>query len=109
MSDSDEKPLDVHAVVQANRGRLEARFASAAATGAHWLVECRDLGDAFAADAGVFFEICPDDDAVDALVARCTDTNAYERLLGIYDLRRPLRGQGPGLTRKDWLSGKRAV
>jgi hypothetical protein len=108
-SEEEEKewePFDMLAAVRRNRERLEQRFAAAAANGQRWLVECRDLGDAFDADAGVYFVECADDAAVDQVVARCTDDNSYDRVLGIYDLRRPLGEQGGGLPRSAWIPGK---
>jgi hypothetical protein len=99
-------PSDVLAVVRRNRERLEQRFAAAVASGRRWLVECRDLFDAFDSDGGVYFVGCSDDAAVDALVARCTDDNPCDRLLGVFDLHRPLAEQGGGLTRSAWLDLK---
>jgi hypothetical protein len=104
MPDDDDARFDPIAAIHENRQRLEKRFATAASGGQKWLVECRDLGDAFDADAGVYFVECPDDAAVDQLVAQCTDDNPYDRLLGIYDLRQPLDPQGPGLTRASWMA-----
>ena len=37
---------------------------------------------------------------MDRIVACCTDDNPYDRLLGIFDVRKPLAGQGGGLIRK---------
>jgi hypothetical protein len=105
--DSSDPAFDLAAAVKLNRERLERSFGRAAARGQRWLLECRDLGDAFDSDAGVYFVECADDAAVAQVVARCTDANPYDRLLGIYDLRKPLDPQGPGLTRAEWLSGKR--
>ncbi|MBA4189093.1 MAG: hypothetical protein C0467_13930 [Planctomycetaceae bacterium] len=104
--DEDDSPFDLLAAIKRNRERLEQRFASAVASGHRWLVECRDLGDAFDPDAGVYFVECADDAAVDQVAARCTDDNPYDRLLGIFDLRRPLCEQAGGLTRTAWLTEK---
>jgi hypothetical protein len=103
----DEKPFDLLAAVRRNRERLEQRFASARERGQRWLAECRDLGDAFDEAAGVYFVECPDDAALERVVVRCAEDNPYDRLLGIFDLSRPLEAQGGGLTRAQWLSGKR--
>jgi hypothetical protein len=103
--EDDQAPFDLLAAVRRNRLRLVLRFVSAAASGQRWLVECRDLGDAFDAAAGVYFVECADDAGVDQVVARCTD-DSYDRLLGIFDLRRPLGEQGGGLTRAAWIIGR---
>jgi hypothetical protein len=105
-NDEDNSRFDVLASIKHNRLRLEQRFASAAKSGRRWLIECRDLGDASDADAGVYFVECDDDAAVDRVIARCTDDNPYERLLGIYDLRKPLGEQGGGVARAAWIAGQ---
>lgn len=102
-----EESFDMLRAVQLNRVRREQRFAEAQQGNNTWLVECRDLGDAFDKDAGVYFVPCPDEAAVDELVARCSDDNPYDRLLGIFHLGRPLDAQAGGITRAQWLAGQR--
>ena len=103
----DNAPFDPLAAIERNRERLRARFAAADRSRVRWLVECRDLGDAFEADAGVFFSECADDAAVDALAARFTEEHPANRILGIFDLARPLEEQKGGLTRDEWLQRRR--
>ena len=103
MTDDNSSGGGLHEAVKLNRQRLERRFTSTDRSRVRWLVECRDLGDAYAEDAGVYFVECVDDRAVDDVVERCTDTNPYERILGIFNLERPLAEQGGGLTRAQWL------
>jgi hypothetical protein len=103
---SDEPAFDMRAAVELNLQKLQQRFATAQESGHRWLAECRDLGDAFDRDAGVYFVECRDDAAVDEVVARCKEDDPYDRLLGIYDLTQPLRGQAGGMTRGEWLSRK---
>lgn len=105
MDIDDDPPFDMYESVRRNRERLERRFEMARAKGLRWLVECRDLGDAFDEAAGVYFVDCPDDAAVEQIVIRCTDDNPYDRVLGIFDLHRPLPEQGGGLNRASWLAG----
>ena len=100
------RPFDMLAAIRANRMRLEQRFASAGASGPRWLVQCRDLGDAFDSDAGVYFVECMDEAAVDEVAARCTDGNPWDRLLGVFDLHRPLAEQGVGLPRATWVAAR---
>lgn len=106
MEREDDSPFDLFAVIQGNRERLEKQFVSAAAGGSRWLIECRDLSDAFDSDGGVYFVECVDEAAVDAVVARCTADNPYDRLLGIFDLRRPLAEQGAGMSRAAWIAAR---
>ena len=103
----DDPPFDMLAAIKRNRERLEQRYVSAAASGHRWLVECRDLSDAFDSAAGVYFVECLDDAAVDEVVARCTDDSPYDRLLGIIDLRKPLDDQGGGVTRAEWIASRK--
>lgn len=86
-------------------GRAGA-FAGAASAGAMWLVECRDLWDASDEDAGVFYQPCADDAGVDRLLAEYAD-GEWHSVLGIYDVRRPLEAQGPGLRPESWRRGER--
>ncbi len=108
MNESRDNPnndlFDPEAAIRLNRERLRRKFDDADRNRLRWLVECRDLGDAFDADAGVFFVECPDDAAVEQLAARFTDDNAYNRILGIFDLRKPLDEQRVGMTREEWLN-----
>jgi hypothetical protein len=69
-----------------NSARREQRFLEARQSNHAWLVECRDLWDAHNRDAGVYFVPCPDEAAVDVLVARCSNDNSCDRLLGIFRL-----------------------
>jgi hypothetical protein len=102
-----EKSFDMLRAVQVNSSRLAQRFAEARQGNSAWLVECRDLGDAFDEDAGVYFVPCPDEAAVAELVAKCSDDNPYDKLLGIFNLHKPLDAQGGGVTRTQWLAGQR--
>jgi hypothetical protein len=88
--------------VERNGKQRQEKFAPA--NGQRWLAECRDLGDANDHDAGVYFQACPDDATVDSIVACFTDDNAFDRLLGVVDVRQPLAGPGGGLTRAQWLA-----
>jgi hypothetical protein len=93
--------------LELNRATPEARFEKARRAGAAYLVECRDVYDAVfvhdCADRGVYYEELGDAAAVDAL-AVILGNNAWNCILAIYDLSRPLAEQGPGLARDDWLS-----
>lgn len=100
----NDRTAEPSTAVELNWLRLQQRFALASSGGQRWLVECRDLGDALDADAGVYFVECADEAAVDQMAADRDDTNPYERLLGIYDLRKALHLQGAGLSRAAWLS-----
>ncbi|MBS2037828.1 hypothetical protein JST97_22780 [bacterium] len=81
----------------------QSHFAKGQAKGARWLLECRDMWDAFDEDGGVYFVLMMDD-----LSARreARDIQAYpkdKRLLAAYDLTRPLEEQGAGLNLEDFL------
>lgn len=91
-----------------NRKRLENRAADARAKGFRWLVECRDLGDAYDRDAGVYFVPCEDEAKVNEVVARKGPDNPYDRVLGVFDLEVPLGEQGGGVDRESWLAGARS-
>lgn len=97
--------MDLSAAAKLNRERLEKRFNSADRRSHQWLVECRDLGDAFDKDAGVYFVACENESTVNQLIANKTDDNMYDRVLSIFDLRNPLSAQGVGVTRAEWISG----
>jgi hypothetical protein len=103
--DSNRSPL--LSAVELNDQRRQEKFATARANGQMWLAECRDLGDADDHDAGVYFKACPDEATVDSIVACFTDDNAFDRLLGVFDVRKPLAEQGGGITRAQWLAGQR--
>ena len=105
--DDDDPSLDMLTAIKRNRERLEQRYASAAASGHRWLVECRDLSDALDSAAGVYFVECNDEAAVDQVVAHCTDDNPYDRLMGIVDLSVPLDKQGGGMTRAKWIAKRK--
>ena len=99
---------DLHAAVKLNRKRLEKQFHDADRKKHQWLIECRDLGDAYEEDAGVYFVVCETEETVNQMITDMTDDNIYERVLGIFDLRRPLEEQGVGLTRAEWITGVRS-
>ncbi len=81
----------------------ESHFAKAQAEGGRWLLECRDMWDAFDDDGGVYFQAMPDDLSA-RREARDIQANPKDkRLLGAYDLTRPLAEQGPGLKLEEFL------
>jgi hypothetical protein len=88
--------------VSYNYNRLENRFAEAREAGQRWVVECRDLWDANDADAGVYFDLRENAEAVDKLVSHSQNRQAYTSVLGIFDTQQPLRDQGCGFTVKEW-------
>jgi len=97
-----------------NNERRAVRYAEAAAAGAAYLVECRDLWDASDDDAGVYFVACHAETEVDALVAQdpLRDGDGVVRgpgdpVMGIYSVPHPLDAQGPGLTPAEWRAGER--
>ena len=90
-----------------NRKRLENRAADARAKGFRWLVECRDLGDAYDRDAGVYFVPCADEAKVHEAIVNKGPDNPYDRVLGIFDLEAPVGEQDGGVRREDWLAGVR--
>lgn len=92
--------------LELNARRRRECFAEAEAGGAAYLVECRDLWDAFERDGGVYFEACADAVEVDALIA-AFDGQGWSAILGIYNLRHPLDGQGAGLDVEGWRRGGR--
>jgi hypothetical protein len=88
--------------VQINARRRAERCGEFRAAGAAWMLECRDLWDSEDEDAGVYFVSCVDDRAVERRLGELDP--ASDRLLGIYDLSKPLEPQGPGLTAAEWRS-----
>lgn len=91
-----------------NNARRAVRYGETKAEGQAYLVERRDLYDAFDRDAGVYFVGCADEAAVDAVIAHArSPEGGNDPILGIYSLRAPLDGQGPGLTPAAWRAGGR--
>ncbi|HEV2147760.1 MAG TPA: hypothetical protein VGR37_10190 [Longimicrobiaceae bacterium] len=97
-------PARTPAVV--SRRRAEA-FRRGVALRAAYMLEYRDLGDPEAEDGGVCFAFLRSEADVDAAVEELGEDNPYERLLGVFDLRRPLAEQGAGLTGDEWLERQR--
>lgn len=95
--------LDLKTVLHHNALRRQKQFKQALHDGAQWLVECRDLGDRFDEDAGVYFVPLYSVEEVNDLVALYTPDNEWDQILGIYALNMPLESQGSGLTRTQWL------
>ncbi len=95
------------AAIALNRKRLENQAADARAAEFRWLVESRELGDAYDRDARVYFVPCEDDKKVLAVISPKGPDNPYDRVLGVFDLEVPLSGQGGGVRREDWLAGVR--
>jgi hypothetical protein len=94
-----------HTVPQALAARRRAEaFRRGTALRATYVLECRDLGDPEAEDGGLFFAFLRTEAEVDAAVAELGESHPYERLLGVFDLGRPLAEQGSGLTRDEWLA-----
>ena len=88
-----------------NDQRRKVRYAELRAEGARWMLECRDLWDAEDDDGGVYFSGCANGVEVNAAIAGMDPSS--DRLMGVYDLTRPLDEQGPGLTVQQWLAGVR--
>lgn len=81
----------------------ETHFLKGQAEGGRWLLECRDMWDAFDEDGGVYFQVLTDDLAA-RREARDIQANPKDkRLLGAYDLTRPLAEQGSGLKLDELL------
>jgi hypothetical protein len=83
--------------VRTNSLRLEKRFSKAAEEGFVWLLEMQDLWDFHDDDAGVYFVPCKTEAEV-----RANFGKSHDRVLGIYDIRLPLEGQGVGLMPGEW-------
>ncbi len=81
----------------------ESHFARGQAEGARWLLECRDMWDAFDEDGGVYFKVFQEETSARR---QARDIQAHpkdKRLLGAYDLSKPLKEQGAGLTLEQFL------
>jgi len=89
----------LHAI-ELNSQRLVTRFAECKNSGAMWLLECRDLWDSEDEDAGVYFVECSSGYAVNNFIKKMDPLS--DRILGIYDLSKPLKNQGAGLTLEEW-------
>jgi len=98
MTKAESNPL-LHAV-RLNAKRREERYAEHRAAGKAWLIECRDLWDSEDEDAGVYFVGCADAAAVTRHINGLDPSS--DRVLGIYDLSKPLAPQGPGITQEEW-------
>lgn len=81
------------------RERRKVRYIEAKEQGCHWLLECRDMLDAFDDDAGLYFELFKTRKEVDEKVGK---SGGSQKVMGIYDLSLPLREQGSGITAADW-------
>lgn len=86
--------------VKLNSKRCARYYAEFKAAGAMWMLECRDLWDSEDEDAGVYFVDCSSTRAVNNFIMKMNRFS--DRLLGIYDLTKPLIEQGPGLTLEEW-------
>lgn len=91
---------DPHSIANQRR---PVRFAQGQAEGAGWMLECRDMWDAADEDGGLYFEFFQTTlearREVEAILAKPNEV----RLLGIYDLTRPLEPQGAGLSAQQFL------
>lgn len=88
--------------IRINAERRGERYAEFRQAGAAWMAECRDLWDSEDDDAGVYFVEFADGYALRTFIAGLEA--ASDRILGIYDLAKPLDPQGPGLTMEEWLA-----
>jgi hypothetical protein len=86
-----------------NVARRKEEFAEFRATGAAWMLECRDLWDGEDEDAGVYFVSHKSATEVSDYLNRMNEDS--DRVLGIYSLARPLEEQGPGLKAAQWFAG----
>lgn len=86
--------------IRLNAKRRVEKYAEFKKAGAKWMMECRDLWDSEDEDAGVYFVDCASENVVRRR-AREMDPMS-DRILGIYDLSKPLAKQGPGLTLEEW-------
>lgn len=91
----------LHAI-QINAKRRVKRFDEFKAAGASWMIECRDLWDSEDEDAGVYFVDCATKHDVNAFIKRMDPSS--DRILGIYDLSKPLANQVLGLTLEQWMA-----
>lgn len=88
--------------IRLNDKRCKQYYAEFKAKGAKWMVECRDLWDSEDDDAGVYFVDCASEKAVTKTVLEMKKRET-DKVLGIYDLSKPLVEQGPGITAMEWL------
>ena len=95
-------------MVAANRQRLEEVVVGARASGAKWVVECRDMWDAQDSDGGIYFAVCKTDREVDRVAARCTGSHPDNRLLGVFDVAHAPEDQWPGLKLDEWQARRAA-
>ncbi len=90
--------------VRINTARLEKAFAEADRETYRYLVECRDMYDAHDHDAGVYCRLVRDAAEVTHLLMTTLSLGpTHDKLLGIYDLRRPFTEQS-GIKRAAWLA-----
>ncbi|MBN1270238.1 MAG: hypothetical protein JXB04_11675 [Kiritimatiellae bacterium] len=104
MTDVDGSSPMFRAVVLNARRRAEY-YAKFRAAGAAWLLECRDLWDSEDDDAGVYFTDCSSERGVDTCIRELDPLT--DRVLGIYDLSKPLDEQGVGLTLEEWQARRK--
>ena len=104
-----DESYDINTVIRQNALRRQKRFKQAHQTDAQWFVECRDLGDAFDRDAGIYFCTYDTIEEVDQCVAQRPPTNPYDRIMGIYHLAIPIDQQEPGLSREQWLDHRAQI
>lgn len=94
-------------VVQEQRRQRDQEARDA---GARWLIEGSDLWDFQRGDedAGVFFHRCATEAEVDALLNHYA-ADEWNKVVGIYDLAKPLEPQRGGIEPTLWLEGVREV
>ena len=80
------------------RERRKVRYAEAKEQGYSYMLECRDMYDAFDNDAGVYFSFC---NTRTEVIEKIKKGNG-DPIIGIYDLSQPLKKQGAGIAPKDW-------
>ena len=73
-------------------------FAKGQSEGGHWLLECRDMWDAFDDDGGVYFKIMASDGMARREVRDIQANPQDKRLLTNDNPRNLVRMQGAGLT-----------
>jgi hypothetical protein len=98
-SEEEPKPHILRAI-ELNSSRRAKRFAEFKNSGASWMLECRDLWDSEDDDAGVYFVNCRTGYEVDDFIKNLDGLS--DKILGLYDLSKPLADQGPGITLEDW-------
>jgi len=91
---------NAHALAAAERKRLYGKFR---ASGAAWMLECRDMWHGLEEDAGEYFLPFANVAEVSDFVNRMNEDS--DRVLGIYSLTKPLEEQGPGLSAAQWFAG----